>query len=93
MMNFKVNVYPVEHETLRANVSINIDDVIVINDFKLVEGKNGMFISSPSRAYKDGRETKYKDVAYFLDQDVKDELLEQILTEYAKRKAKKTRKK
>ena len=92
MMNFKVNVYPVEHETLRANVSINIDDVIVINDFKLVEGKNGLFLSSPSRAYKDGRETKYKDVAYFLDQDVKDELLDQIIAEYDKRNKKKGKK-
>lgn len=93
MMNFKVNVYPVEHETLRANVSINIDDVIVINDFKLVEGKNGLFLSSPSRAYKDGRETKYKDVAYFLDQDVKDELLDQIMAEYNDKRNKKKSKK
>ena len=89
MMNFKVNVYPVEHKTLKANVSINIDDVLVINDFKLVEGKNGMFISKPSREYKDGRETKYRDVAYFLDQEVEAELLDQVLAEYEKRNKKK----
>lgn len=89
MMNFKVNVYPVEHETLKANVSINIDDVLVINDFKLVDGKNGMFIAKPSREYKDGRKTKYRDVAYFLDQEVEAELLDQVLAEYEKRNKKK----
>ena len=83
MNNINVKVYPVANGgTIKANISLCIDDAIVINDFKLIEGKNGMFISMPQRSYLDGKKTVYKDIAYFMDSDLKYEFEEAVFSKY-----------
>ena len=80
MNNVTVRVYPVENGgSIKANVSLNIDDTVIINDFKIIEGKNGLFISNPQRAYQEGKDTKYRDIAYFMDQDVKADFEDAVL--------------
>ena len=91
MNNVTVRVYPVENGgSIKANVSLNIDDQVIINDFKIIEGKNGLFISNPQRAYQDGKDTKYRDIAYFMDQDVKADFEDAVFAEYEKYQKKAT---
>lgn len=91
MNNVTVRVYPVENGgSIKANVSLNIDDQVIINDFKIIEGKNGLFISNPQRAYQEGKDTKYRDIAYFMDQDVKADFEDAVFAEYEKYQKKPT---
>lgn len=91
MNNATVRVYPVDNGgSIKANVSLNIDDTVIINDFKIIEGKNGLFISNPQRAYQEGKDTKYRDIAYFMDQDVKADFEDTVFAEYEKYQKKST---
>jgi stage V sporulation protein G len=91
MNNVTVRVYPVDNGgSIKANVSLNIDDTVIVNDFKIIEGKNGLFISNPQRAYQDGTDTKYRDIAYFMDQDVKADFEDAVFAEYEKYQKKPT---
>lgn len=77
-----VRVYPVESDsTLRANVSITINEVLVIW-CKLIEGNKGYFLSFPSHSYKSGKETKYKDDVFFLDGVIRDDVTNRVVEEY-----------
>lgn len=85
MNNINVKVYPVENGgSIKANISLGIDDAIVINDFKLIDGKNGLFISNPQRSYQDGKKTVYRDIAYFMDNDIKEEFESEVFEAYEK---------
>jgi len=77
-----VRVFPVESDsTLCANVSITINEVLVIW-CKLIEGNKGYFISFPSHSYKSGKETKYKDDVFFLDGGVRDIVTARVVEAY-----------
>lgn len=81
-MKIDVRVYPTNHDTIKANVSICIDDVIVIKDFKIIKGKDNLFVSKPSKFYDD----EYHDTVYLLDKAKNDSLNALILSEYEKTK-------
>ena len=92
-----VRVYPVNGTSnIVANASITIDDAIVIY-CKVVEGKNGKFLSLPNHSYEnENGERVFKDDVYFLDGVTRDMVLDKILDELEKveekPKAKKTTK-
>ncbi len=77
----EVSVRPVNDERLRAYVSITIEDALVIKDIKIVEGKNGLFVSMPSRRNKSG---KYQDIAHPINTSFRKELERCIFDEYRK---------
>ncbi len=77
----EVIVRPVEDERLRAYVSITIENALVIKDIKIVEGKNGLFVSMPSRRRKNG---KYQDIAHPINSDFRRTLEDHIFREYKK---------
>lgn len=74
-----VKVFPVREEKLRAFVSIILDDCFMINDIKIIQGKDTLFISMPSRRKKNG---DFKDVAHPLNNDTRRWIEERVLTEY-----------
>lgn len=77
-----VRVYPVESDsTLCANVSITINEVLVIW-CKLIESKKGYFLSFPSHSYKSGKETVYKDDVFFLDGTVRESVTDIVVDAY-----------
>ena len=80
-----VRVYPVEGNTsVKANVSVTIDDAVVIY-VKLINGKNGYFLSMPNHSYEDENgERIYKDDVYFLSRDYYDEVLDRIVEKLEK---------
>ncbi len=75
----EVVIRPVEDERLRAYVSITIENSFVIKDIKIVEGKNGLFVSMPSRRRKNG---KYQDIAHPINTDFRKKLEDRIFDEY-----------
>jgi stage V sporulation protein G len=75
----EVKVFPVRDKKLRAFVSIVLDSSFMVNDIKIIRGKDGLFISMPSRRKKNGR---FKDIAHPLNQETRQVLEERIITAY-----------
>src|SRR4030095_103802 len=62
----EVKVFPIQEEKLKAFVSIVFDHCFMINDIKIIQGRDGLFISMPSRKKKNG---EFKDVAHPLNNE------------------------
>ena len=71
---------PVGNLLASANVCIN--DSMIITGVKIMKGKGGVWVAFPSIGYKSGRETKYKDVVYFLDKETNEEVSDSIIEAY-----------
>ena len=74
-----VRVYPVRDEKVRAFVSIVFDRCFMVNDIKVIQGKDGLFVSMPSRKRKSG---EFKDVAHPLNSETRKWVEERILGVY-----------
>jgi stage V sporulation protein G len=75
----EIKVFPIREEKLKAFVSIVFDECFMVNDIKVIKGKDGLFISMPSRRKKNG---KFKDVAHPLNNETRQMMEQQILAEY-----------
>jgi stage V sporulation protein G len=75
----EIKVFAVTEEKLKAFVSVVFDQCFMVNDIKVIQGKDGLFISMPSRRKKNG---DYKDVAHPLNNETRRWLEERILGEY-----------
>ena len=75
----EVKVFPVTDEKLKAFVSVVLDNCFMVNDIKVIEGRDGRFISMPSRRKRNG---KFKDIAHPLNSDTRQMLESEILGEY-----------
>lgn len=75
----EVKVFPIHEDKLKAFVSIVFDGCFMVNDIKVIRGKDGLFISMPSRRKKNG---EFKDVAHPLNSDTRREIEERVLDEY-----------
>lgn len=64
---------------LKAVASITIDDCLVVHDIKVISGREGMFISMPSRKTPDG---EYKDIVHPINTETREELKKVILDAY-----------
>lgn len=64
---------------LKAVASLTIEESIVIHDIKVIDGKEGLFISMPNRKTPDG---EYKDVVHPIKNEVREELRNAILSAY-----------
>ncbi len=80
----EVKIFLVDEEKLRAFVSIVIDQCFMINDIKVIQGREGLFISMPSRRKKNG---EFKDVAHPLNNETRSWMEERILSEYERLRA------
>ena len=75
----EVKVFPIQEEKLKAFVSIVFDQCFMINDIKIIQGRDGLFISMPSRKKKNG---EFKDVAHPLNNETRRTIEEKVLAEY-----------
>ena len=64
------------NDKLKAVASITIDD-----DIKVINGKDGYFLSMPSRKTNEG---EFKDIVHPIKTEVREMLKEKILAEYEK---------
>ncbi len=75
----QVKIFPVQEDKLKAFVSVVFDHCFMVNDIKVIQGKDGLFLSMPSRRKKSG---EFKDVAHPLNNETRRLLEEKVLTEY-----------
>lgn len=75
----EVKVFPIDEEKLKAFVSIVFDHCFMVNDIKVIQGREGLFISMPSRRKRNG---KFKDVAHPLNNETRRRIEDQVLAEY-----------
>jgi stage V sporulation protein G len=75
----EVKVFPIHEEKLKAFVSVVFDQCFMINDIKIIQGRDGLFISMPSRKKKNG---EFKDVAHPLNNETRHMIEAKILGEY-----------
>jgi stage V sporulation protein G len=75
----EVKVFPVQEEKLKAFVSVVFDHCFMVNDIKIIAGREGLFISMPSRKKKNG---EFKDVAHPLNNETRRGIETRILAEY-----------
>jgi stage V sporulation protein G len=75
----EVKVFPIQEEKLKAFVSIVFDQCFMVNDIKIIQGRDGLFISMPSRKKKNG---EFKDVAHPLNNETRRVIEEKVLAEY-----------
>jgi len=64
---------------IKGNASITIDEAFVITGLKVVEGKNGLFISMPSIKNNKG---EYKDTAFPLTKELRQQIQNVVLAEF-----------
>jgi stage V sporulation protein G len=74
-----VKVFPVQEEKLKAFVSVIFDRCFMVNDIKIIQGKDGLFISMPSRRKRNG---EFKDIAHPLNNETRRWLEDRVLGEY-----------
>ena len=75
----EVKVFPIQEEKLKAFVSIVFDHCFMVNDIKIIQGRDGLFISMPSRKKKNG---EFKDVAHPLNNETRRTIEQKVLAEY-----------
>ncbi len=64
---------------LLAYVTVTFDDVLVVHNVKVIEGKSGLFVAMPSRQLANG---EYKDVVHPITSSFRTLLQDKILSEY-----------
>ena len=67
----------------KAFASVTIDDAIVLHNIRVADGKNGLFVSMPTREIKkaDGS-TEYLDIFHPISKEAREQLSNAILAAY-----------
>lgn len=66
--------------SLKANVVVDYGELTF--EAKVMDGKNGLFVSMPQRVYEKDGEKKYKDLIYPHSKEGREELVASILEAY-----------
>jgi stage V sporulation protein G len=78
----EVRISPAKGGKIRAFASIVIDDCFIVNDLRVVEGREGeCFVQMPARKARNGQ---MRDIAHPLKSDTRREIEECVLAEYEK---------
>ncbi len=75
----RVRLVSKDDAKLKAVASITIDDCIVVHDIKIINGRDGLFISMPSRKTPDG---EYKDIVHPINTETREEVKNAVLCAY-----------
>ena len=75
-----IKVHPIKEGNLKAYVDICIDGAIIVKGLKVMDGKNGLFVTLPS--VKNKKDEKYYETVTCSNADVKDDLSNTILAAY-----------
>lgn len=79
-MKYEIRIAKTNGDTpVKARASVLLDDCFVATGFKVIEGRNGLFVAAPSRKTKDD---KHRDITYPATREFRDELYGAILDAY-----------
>ena len=77
-----VRVFPQSAGTaLRAFANVTLDGAFAVHDLRVMDGKKGLSVSMPSKKLPDG---KYRDVAFPVTRELRDEIQSRVLGAYLK---------
>lgn len=80
MLNItEIKIFLVNEEQLKAYITMVISGSFIIRDIKIINGKEGLFISMPSKKMKNG---SFKDIAHPLNKEVRSFVEEAIFKRY-----------
>ena len=65
--------------TLRAFVDIAINEAILVKGIRIVDGKNGLFISMPSEKAKDN---KWYESVRCLNKEIREQITQEVISSY-----------
>lgn len=77
----RIRLVTKEDSKLKAVASITIDECFVVHDIKVIEGKEGFFISMPSKKTPDG---EYRDIVHPINTETREKIIEEVLEAYEK---------
>lgn len=77
----RIRLVTKEDSKLKAVASITIDECFVVHDIKVIEGKEGFFISMPSKKTPDG---EYRDIVHPINTETREKVIEEVLKAYEK---------
>jgi stage V sporulation protein G len=76
----EVRVSPSRGGKVRAFVSLVIDDCFIVNDLRVLEGREGqLFVTMPSRKTRNGQ---VRDIAHPLNAEIRKMIEDRVLSEY-----------
>lgn len=73
--DIRIRLVDKDDSKLKAVASITIDDCFVVHDIKVIEGKEGYFISMPSKKTPDG----YRDIVHPINTETRESISAQII--------------
>ena len=85
-LDFSVKVFPVQEKdgsNLRAFASIDLGGVFAVTNLRVLEGKNGTFVSMPQTK---GKDDKYHDICFPTTKEMRQAITDAVLEEYSKTK-------
>lgn len=68
-----------QDNALKAFASITIDDAVCITGIRIIEGKNGVFMTMPQSKDNEG---EYHDVAFPITKEAREAIQDAVLDEY-----------
>lgn len=77
----RVRLVEKDGSKLRAVASMTIDECFVVHDIKIIEGKEGYFISMPSRKTPDG---EYRDIVHPINTETREQVVAEVLKVFEK---------
>ncbi|MCI7003627.1 MAG: septation regulator SpoVG [Clostridia bacterium] len=77
--DIRIRLVDKEDSKLKAVASITIDDCFVVHDIKVIEGKEGYFISMPSKKTPDG---EFKDIVHPINTETREAISTQVIEAY-----------
>ena len=77
----KVRTFEREGSKVKGFTSVTLDDEFVVNDIRIVEGENGLFVAMPSKKKATG---EFTDICHPTCSEVREKFHNAILEEYQK---------
>jgi stage V sporulation protein G len=76
-----VKVFPVEinGSMVKAYATLTFDDSFVVRDLRVIDGKNGVFLSMPARRKRNG---DYQDVCFPISAKLRDLMENEVLEKF-----------
>ena len=68
---------------LKAVASLTVDESLVVHDIKIIEGKDGLFISMPNRKTPGG---EFKDIVHPINTETREEIKAIVLKAFEEAK-------
>lgn len=80
-MNIKAKVFKRETAipSIKGVANITIDDCFVVKGILIMEGKNGLFMSMPSKRDRNG---DYKDICFPITKEARQQIIDEIMKQY-----------